>query len=139
MVLEFYLLCTYVLYQIYRWWCKYSTKVSFFWDPSQGISLSGFPPKNRPTYAAFWGKFMIITVIFGVNMNTKAPKNPGRKLEWRRSICADTVSIIYFGNYNPLGCSSIVHSAMWSINRIRNSCPDSDLRKNWLSILAFQF
>ena len=71
-----------------------------------------------------------LTLIFGVNMNTKAPKNPGRKLEWRRSICADTVSIIYFGNYNPLGCSSIVHSAMWSINRIRNSCPETDLRKN---------
>ena len=24
------------------------TKVSFFWDPSQGISLSGFPSKNGP-------------------------------------------------------------------------------------------
>ena len=89
------LLIMYVLYQIYRWWCKYSTKVSFFWDPSQGISLSGFPPKNRPTYAAFWGKFMIITVIFGVNMNTKAPKNPGRKLEWRHFICVDAVLHIH--------------------------------------------
>ena len=136
MVREFYLLC---MYCTNRWWCKYSTKVSFFWDPSQGISLSGFPPKNRPIYAAFWCKFMIITVIFGVNLNTNSSKNPGRKLEWPRSICAGKVSIIYFGNYSPLGRSYFVHSAMRSINRIWNSCPDSDLRKNWLSILAFQF
>ena len=38
-----------------------------------------------------------------------------------------------------LGRSYFVHSAMWSFNWIWNSCPDSDLRKNWLSILAFQF
>ena len=41
--------------------------------------------------STFWTKFLIITVIFGSNLNTTAPKNPEQKLERRRSICAGTV------------------------------------------------
>ena len=41
--------------------------------------------------STFWAKFLIITVIFGSNLNTTAAKNPGQKLELRPSICAGTV------------------------------------------------
>ena len=41
--------------------------------------------------STFWAKFLIITVIFGSNLNTTAAKNPGQKLEQRPSICAGTV------------------------------------------------
>ena len=43
--------------------------------------------------STFWAKFLIITVIFGSNLNTTAAKNPGRKLEQCHSICASTVQL----------------------------------------------
>ena len=36
-------------------------------------------------------KFLIITVIYGSNLNATASKNPGQKLERHRSLCACTV------------------------------------------------
>ena len=41
--------------------------------------------------STFWGKYWIIMVEFGKNLNTTAPKNPGRKLDWRHSIWVDMV------------------------------------------------
>ena len=39
----------------------------------------------------FGGKYLITMVIFGSNLNAMAPKISGSKLEWRHSICVNTV------------------------------------------------
>ena len=67
---------------IYVYTIEPGSKVSFFWDPSQDMSLSGFPTKNRP--------------LIG-----RAERSANQRL------------IFLAGNH-------------------LNSCPDSDLRKNWL-------